>query len=78
MSNVLTDESVRDRLCRVTPKYALVQTRLGRDLGTYLAEARAAGRNWRQIAADLSAVTSTPVTHETVRAWHSLSEKAAS
>lgn len=53
----------------MTPKRELIQLRLGRDLAAYVGDARAQGRDWRTIAADLTAVTGVRVSHETVRAW---------
>ena len=52
-----------------TPKQQLLQIRLGRDLSTYIAEARAAGREWRVIADDLTAVTGIKISHESLRQW---------
>lgn len=53
----------------ITPKRELLQLRLGRDLGAYVAAARAEGRDWRTIATDLSAVTGVAVSHESLRVW---------
>lgn len=52
-----------------TPKRELIQVRLGRDLAAYVAAARAEGRDWRTIAADLTAVTGVAVSHESLRVW---------
>lgn len=52
-----------------TPLYEVVQHRLGRSLEVYVAEARKARRSWRTIATDLSAVSGTTVSWETLRAW---------
>jgi hypothetical protein len=52
-----------------SPQYEFLQVRLGRDLSAYVQEARAAGRAWRTIAADLSAITGVTVSYETVRVW---------
>ncbi len=52
-----------------TDRYQLIQLRLGRDLGAYIADARAAGRTLRQVAADLRTITGMPITYEWVRKW---------
>lgn len=56
-------------LMRHTDRYQLLQLRLGRDLGTYIADARSSGRSLRQVAADLRTITGMPVTYESVRKW---------
>ncbi len=52
-----------------TDRYQLIQLRLGRDLGAYIADARRGGRTLRQIAADLNTITGMPITYESVRRW---------
>ncbi len=59
---------------RQTALYQLIQVRLGRDLGDYIATARTEGRSLRRIAADLHAVTGQPVTYEAIRQWEQRAE----
>ncbi len=52
-----------------TDRFLLVQDRLGQDLNAYLAEAKAAGRSTRTIAAELNDFTHVGVSREAVRRW---------
>lgn len=54
---------------RQTPLAQLIEARLGRSLAEYVAEARTAGKDWRKIAAEISADTDLSVTGETLRSW---------
>lgn len=60
-----------------TALYQLIQIRLGRDLGDYIATARTEGRSLRRIAADLHAVTGHSVTYEAIRQWEQRTEAGA-
>lgn len=59
-----------------TDRYILIQLRLGRDLGAFITAARGQGRGYREIAADLRAVTGLPVSYESVRQWEQREEAA--
>jgi len=61
-----------------TPKYELVQLRLGRSLQAYVEAARKERLSWRTIATDLSAVSGVTVSWETLRDWFGDSERPTS
>ncbi len=54
---------------RTTRLQSLVDLKLGGSLRRVVFDARAEGKSWRAIAADLSEATGEPVTHESVRSW---------
>lgn len=53
----------------MTPLQRLLSDRLGRDLGVYLSEARAAGRSVSEIADDLTVRTGVKVSRMSVWNW---------
>ncbi len=54
---------------RQTPLSQLIELKLGVDLRRHLLDARAEGKDWRSIAADLTTTTGVSVSHEAVRNW---------
>jgi hypothetical protein len=54
---------------RQTPLSDLLGTLLGTDLRTWVLTRRAAGTDWRTIAADLAERTGRGVSHESLRSW---------
>ena len=54
-----------------TDRAELAGNLVGQPIGDWIAERRAAGASWRQIARDLNAATGGRIraTHETVRNW---------
>ncbi len=60
----------------LSPRFELIQVRLGRDLTQYVRERRP-DAGWRTIAADLRTITGVEVSYETLRAWFKDTERAA-
>lgn len=60
-----------------SPLHDLIQTRLGRDLSTYVGTRRKRGHTWREIASDLTSVTGVKVTYESLRRWYPDEAKSA-
>jgi hypothetical protein len=54
---------------RQTPLAQLIETKIGRPLAEYVADARNAGKDWRTIARDIQAETGVRVSWETLRSW---------
>lgn len=52
-----------------TPKYLLIQERLGRDLADHLAECRRDGVSYERIARDLWRATDVEITAQSVQTW---------
>lgn len=70
-SACLTNESVSDRLVdvRQTPLSQLLELKLDGSLRDHIHKARAASKDWRAIAAELTEVTGVQVSYETLRSW---------
>lgn len=49
--------------------YELIELKLGADLATEVARARAAGQGWRTIAQAISERSGVTVSHESLRSW---------
>jgi len=54
---------------QTTPLRELIEIKLERPLREYVIERRAAGRDWRGVAADINEIAPPGVSHETLRAW---------
>lgn len=48
---------------------SVVRSRSGKSLADYVAERRSNGTGWRTIAAELTTMTGTDVSYETLRSW---------
>ena len=60
---------VKEVVIGATASYRLIEAQLGRPLAAHVAEGRAAGLGWRQLALDLRDSTHVAVSHESLRGW---------